>query len=480
MGIGQAAARTLKWNTVDRVSSIVLVSAVGIVLANILSQEDFGIVGILGVFQSFAILFVDSGFGTALLQRRTTTREDYSTVFWFNLGVSVAVYALLWFCAPLIARMFHDNGELIPLSRLMFLTFILSGLGIVQTNRMMKRMDVRQIAISNMVAVILSGTLGIWLALSGRGPWALVWMSVAQAGVKTVWLWCVSRWYPSFCFSRESFGHVWRIGISVFSSSFLNTLTLNIYTFIIGIFFPLRAVGVYNQASKWTVMGSASLSQILTSSFLPVLSSVQDNPVRFKDYMVRLNRFAAMMVLPVLIGMAAVAGPLFHTLFSTKWDAAIPLFQILAVRGVFVVLISLYGNFLVSLGYGKSLFIMETFKDLSIVAAILATIFFKDVTLLVAGQLAASLLSYGFCLFLVDTRTGMSWLTLVRGLAPFLFSALIMTATAFFTGCLVASPFLSLLVSVIAGAAAYLLSLILLRVPELGEAKMMLRKRRNN
>ena len=148
-------ARTLKWNTIDRVMSQVIYAVVGVVLANLLSKEDFGLVGALLVFQAFGILFVDSGFGSALLQKKEPTRTDFSTVFWFNLAVSIAVYVILFFCAPLIADIFQGDRRLIPLSRVMFLSFILNGLGLVQTTRLMKSMNVRHIAIANTIGLTI-------------------------------------------------------------------------------------------------------------------------------------------------------------------------------------------------------------------------------------------------------------------------------------------------------------------------------------
>lgn len=165
----QKTAKTLKWNTVDRVLSQVLYAVTGVVLANLLSKEDFGLVGALLVFQAFGILFVDSGFGASLLRRKDVDERDYSTVFWFNLAVSVTVYIILFFAAPLIAMIFQNDRRLIPLSRVMFLTFILNGLGMVQTTRLMKRMDVKQIAVANTVGLTLSGGLGMWLAFEGFG-----------------------------------------------------------------------------------------------------------------------------------------------------------------------------------------------------------------------------------------------------------------------------------------------------------------------
>lgn len=387
-------ARTLKWNTVDKLASQVLYGVVGVVLANVLSQEDFGLVGALLVFQAFAIIFADSGFGAALLRDKNPTEEDYSTVFWFNLSVSVAIYLVLLACGPLIARIFQDDVRLIPLSRVMFLTFVLNALAIVQTNRLMKRMDVRMLAISNVVAQIAGGGLGIGLALGGYGAWALVWQSVTIAGIKTAILWATGRWLPVCWIKIESLRKIWRIGLSVFSSSMLNTVFLNVYSFVIGSAYSMRSLGVYSQADKWSKMGSASLSQVLTASFVPLLSKFQDNGDDFKRYVRKINRFTAFAVFPALLGLAAIGSPLFHTLFGQKWDDAILLFQLLCVRGVFVVLISLYGNYMLSKGYGKRLFIIEVVKDSTIALAIIATIWTWSVELLVVGQLVASIVTW--------------------------------------------------------------------------------------
>ena len=174
-------ARTLKWNTIDRVSSQVLYAITGIILANILSEEDFGLVGAVMVFHAFATLFVDSGFSYALIPRKSPTQTDYSTVLWFNIVTATMLYAILWFCAPLIAKCFQDDPRLIPLSRVMFLSFIINATSIVQTNRLMKQMTVKMIAISNCIALIVSSTIGIYMAIHDYGAWAIVWQTISFA-----------------------------------------------------------------------------------------------------------------------------------------------------------------------------------------------------------------------------------------------------------------------------------------------------------
>lgn len=463
-------ARSLKWNTIDRLASQVLYGVVGIVLANVVSQEDFGLVGALLVFQAFAIIFADSGFGAALLRQKHSTQEDYSTVFWFNLIVSVAIYFILWFGSPLIADIFQKDERLIPLSKVMFLTFVLNALAIVQTNRLMKLMDVKMIAVSNVIGQIVGGGLGIGLALGGWGAWALVWQSVTLAAVKTGILWVTGGWRPTCWIKKESFQRIWRIGLSVFSSSMLNTVFLTVYSFVIGAFYSLRSLGIYTQADKWSKMGSASFSQIFTSSFVPLLSKVQDSPGDFRRYMQRVNRFTAFLIFPVLTGLAVVGAPLFHTLFGDKWDAAIVLFQILCVRGILVVFISLFGNYMLALGYGRRLFTIEVIKDMAIAVAILSTVWFDSVSLLVWGQLWASIVTFIIVLVMISKATGYEWSRTIQDILPFAGVTMLMSVGCWLVGKLPLSPVLLVMLEMIVGAVIYLGVMKLQKSPELPEA----------
>ena len=482
----ERTARTLKWNTIDRVATQVLYGISGIVLAIILSKEDFGLVGVLGVFQAFAILFVDSGFGAALLQKKDPDEDDYSTVFWFNLGVSVAVYLLLFACAPLIAR-FFDAPELTALSRVMFLTFVLTGLGIVQTNRMMKRMDVKQIAIADLFALSVSACLGVALALGGFGAWAIVWQSVALAGLKSGWLWMTGHWTPRAVFSRRSLRDIRHIGLSVFTSQFFNTLFLNIYPFVIGKWYSLTQLASYTQADKWSKMGSASLSQILTSSFVPLLAKVQDDIATFHRYMHRIDRFTALLTLPSLTVVAACGDGIFHFLFGTKWDSAIPLFQILCIRGIGTVFISLYGNFMMALGHGRQLVAIEVIKDVTTMLALLATVFSMSLEALVVGQSVATALTWLAAGILAAKATGYRLSMLFKDLMPFVAAAaagaLAIWAVPVPVGdishWLNLTSLIALAVQCLAGIAAVMAALWLLHVPEMGEIKEKLLKIRN-
>lgn len=437
-------ARTLKWNTIDKFASQVLYAVTGVVLANVLSKEDFGLVGAILVFQSFASLFVDSGFSSALIQKKNPTERDYSTIFWFNLAMSVGIYVILWFCAPLIARMFGDE-RLIGLSRAMFVSFILSALAIVQTNRLMKQMTVARVAVGNTVGLVVSGAVGIWLAIAGYGAWAIVWQTLTLTGVKSLFLWLTTGWVPRHRLSMASLRSMFSVGFGVMSSSFLNTVSLNVYSFVIGAYYNLSQLGYYTQADKWSKMGITSFSQIVTSSFLPVLSGFQDDKERLLRAMRKMNRFAAYLLFPTFLLLITVAEPIFHILFGTKWDEAIVLFQILVARGIFLVLTSLYNNYILAIGRSKALVSYEIVKDVLMVAAICVTIPY-GVTEMIWGQFAASGLFYVYALVFTGHVTGYRVRNIVGDVLPYFFIALLVACCQLAVGAWLSNAWLSLLV----------------------------------
>lgn len=423
-------ARTIKWNVIDRVLSQALYAVTGIVLARILSQEDFGLVGAILVFQAFATLFVDSGFSYALIQRKSPTDDDYSTVFWFNLGISVLIYIVLWFSAPFISSLFQNDPRLIPLSRVMFVTFIINATAIVQTNRRMKQMDVKMIAVSNTLGLIVGAVVGIGLAVGGYGAWAIVWQSLALASVKSLVLWFTGSWLPLMRFSWQSLRSIFSVGSGIMVSSFLNILFQNIYSFFIGNRVGLVSLGYYTQADKWSKMGVASLSQVLTSSFLPVLSKFQDDKDRFCRATAKMNRFTAYILFPAMGFLIVMAEPLFHLLFGTKWDASVVLFQLLLVRGIFTVLTSLYNNYILALGRTKILVYMELVRDGVALAAIFVTLPFIAVSLpddvvygvriLLWGQVIASALTWLVTLVVTARVTSRNLMLYVIDVLPYM------------------------------------------------------------
>lgn len=465
LSLKSRTAATLKWNAIDRVASQVLYALTGVVLARLLSQEDFGLVGAVLVFQAFASLLIDGGFSYALIQRKRPSRTDYSTVLWFNIAVAVMLYIILYFAAPLIAECFQGDTRIVPLSRVMFLSFIISAASIVQTNRLVKRMDVRMVAVANSLGLVAGGVTGIWLAMTGWGAWAIVWQTLALNSVRAIVLWTTQKWRPRLVFSWKSLRGFFNIGSRMMFTSFLNTLFLNIYSFFIGNRVGLAPLGYYTQSDKWSKMGVMSIYQVVTSSFLPALAHVQDDPLRYRRMCGKMGRFTAYLTFPALIGMAALATPLFHVLFGTKWDASIILFQILAVRGIFTVLTGLYNNYMLALGHARMIMWLEVLRDAAALIALAITFPYMTLTrpgepvwgieIMLWGQFAATFLTWTATLVVTARATHLGLMRLLLDLLPFAAASAVTVPPVLLCQNVSVHPVLQLLAGCVAGVLIY-------------------------
>lgn len=458
-------ARTLKWNVIDRVASQVLYAVTGIVLANLLSVDDFGLVGAVLAFQAFASLLVDSGFSYALLQKKRPDDTDYSTVLWFNLGIATLLYIILYMLAPLIADVFQGDGRLVPLSRVLFLSFILNASAIVQTNRLMKRMDVKMVAVSNSLGLVMAAVVGIWLALAGYGAWAIVWQTLTLAAVKSVVLWTSQRWIPRLAFSWRALRGFFGIGARMMLTSFLNTLFQNIYSIFIGNRAGMVPLGYYTQSDKWSKMGVMSLYQVVTSSFLPALSAVQDDEERFRRACSKMCRLTAYLIFPALIGLMVMARPIFHALFGSKWDPSIVLFQLLLLRGIFTVLTGLYNNFLLAKAHARTIMWMEVMRDSVAIAALLATLPFIatgrpgnvvwGLEILLWGQIGSSAITLIVTHILTSRLMKVNVFCYLRDFAPYLCLTLVIVPVMAAGGWACASPWMAIVVEAVIGVGLY-------------------------
>lgn len=458
-------ARTIKWNLIDRLGSQLLYAVTGIVLARELSGEEFGLVGAVLVFQAFASLLVDSGFASALLQRKAPTRLDYSSVLWFNLTVAVVLYVVLWFCAPAIAGFYRGDPRIVPLSRVMFISLIINSGILVQANILMKRMEVSKIAMANASGIAAAAVVGIVLAVHGFGAWAIVWQTLTLAVVKTAVLWALARWLPLMKFSWPALRSYLPIASRMMLTSFLNTLFQNIYSLLIGNRVSMTSLGYYTQSDKWSKMSVTTVTQTLTSSFLPPLSGTQDDPERFGRLCSRFNRFTAYILFPLTIGPIVLAEPIFHALFGEKWDPSIILFQLLIARGAFTVLCALYNNYLLARGNARAILAMEVFRDVSAVLALIAALpqlacstpdnVVAGLTTMLEWQLAASALTWAVTLVVTVRTTGAPLLSYLRDLLPYMALSLLTVPLMMWIDSAVASPLASACAGAMAAAAVY-------------------------
>ena len=467
-GMKLKVARTLKWNVIDKVATQLLYALTGLILANMLSPAEFGAVGAIAVFQAFASLFVDSGFSYALIQRKSPTDLDYSTVLWFNMGAASIIYIILWFLAPWIMTLFKDAPpELVPLARVMFLTFILNASAIVQTNRLMKRMDVKMVAVSNSLGLFAGAIVGIALALLGYGAWALVWQAIAVAGVKSAVLWITGHWLPLLRFSWSALRSFLNVGIGMALVSFFNTVFQNIYSYFIGNRVGIASLGYYTQGDKWSKMGISSLSAVITSSFLPALSEYQDDPKKFASATAKMNRFTSYILFPAVGMLVIMAAPIFHTLFQNKWDASIAIFQLLLIRGIFTVLTQLYTNYALSLGKAKLNVYIELLRDGIAILAIFFTLPYialapvMDITLgiriFILGQVIASAIAWIVILVIVARLSRRSWVEYLTDSFPYFLITSIILIPMWAEATVIATPWLLCIAQGCTGVALYVI-----------------------
>ena len=460
-------AGALGWNLVDKIAAQLLYALTGVILARELMPADFGLAGAIMVFQAFANMFVDSGFSSALIQRKTPTRLDYSSVMWFNILIACVLYCILFLCAPLIADIFSGDERIVPMSRVMFVVIILNSASIVQSNRLTKQMNVRPLTIANTLALASGGAVGIWLAVTGAGAWAIVWQTVVTNGVRCALVWIAARWMPLFAMSWRVLRSFMSVGWGVLATSFLNTLFYNIYNIVVGNVAGLRPLGYYTQGDRWSKMGVMSLSQVITSTFLPTLSEVQDDVDRFRSISARMCRLTAYLACPAMIFLILTAPAIFHMLFGPKWDAAIILFQLLCLRGIFTIITLQYNNIALSLGRSRMIVWMEVLRDGVALVALVATLGYIPLSrpgdivyglrIMIYGQILAAVITWFATLLIICRMTDRKVSGMLGDIAPYLVGSLIASAVAIAAGQPFVNPWSVFAVQAVVGFGVYII-----------------------
>lgn len=347
----ERTARGLIWGLLSNGSMQLLNLIIGIFLARLLTPSDYGIVGVLTIFSLIAGSLQSAGFSQALINLRRPTDDDYNSVFWFNITVSATMYVILFACAPLIALYFRQDC-LVGVSRLVFVTLILSAVGIVPAAWLQKRLMVREAAITSISALVISGCVGIALALKGMAYWSLAWQQVTYNLVVCTMRLYFCRWRPSLHIDMRPAWRMKNFAVKILLTSILNVLSQNILTFIFGRLFPMRAVGAYTQANKWGNMAYSLISGTLSQVAQTVMVEADNEGGTERDIRVfrKLTRFASLLSFPALLGLALVADEFITLMLTDKWSACVPMLRIICVGGAFMPLYTLYQNLIISKG----------------------------------------------------------------------------------------------------------------------------------
>ena len=275
-GLKQKAASGMVWTSMQKFIGMGLSFISGIILARLLTPEDYGCIGMLSIFMLIANTFVDGGFASALIQKKRPKQEDYSTIFFFNLGMSLLMYIILFLAAPFIAR-FYKMPLLSSVLRVQGLVLIINALSLIQSNQLKKQFLFKKLAIVTLLASFISIVVTIFMAYKGFGVWALVAMNLITAIIPAVVYWLTNKWIPKFVFSKTSFKELFKFGFFMFLTNLINTFCNNIQGLLIGRFYNPATMGYYSKAKSTEELASTSISNTIGQVTYPLYAEYQND-----------------------------------------------------------------------------------------------------------------------------------------------------------------------------------------------------------
>lgn len=473
----QKTAQGLFWGILSSGGMQLLNLIIGIFLARLLSPGEYGIVGMLAIFTLIAGNLQDSGFGVALINIKDIKHEDYNSVFWFNIGVSVFLYAGLFLCAPLIAKFFHQPC-LTALSRFVFLSFIFAALSIVPNAMLSRALRVKEKAIVSLLALIISGSVAVVMAFKGFSYWSLATQQILYNVVIFIGRSYCARWKPSLHIDFAPVKRMFPFSYKVLITAVLTTINNNVLTVIFGRLFPAQAVGNYYQANKWNTMANQLVSNTLSQVAQPVLTRINDDAERQRRVFGKMLRFTAFLAFPALFGLALVAPQVILLAIGNKWIDSIPLLQILCISGAFIPLYTVYQNLFLSQGKSGTYMWLTIGQIVIMLSAVLACHSLGIKAMVIAFACINILWLLAWQVF-ANRLIGYRFFSMFRDLLPFMLIALAVMVLTYFVTLHISNMLILLVARVLIAAALYLLAMKLLRAQILEDCIEFIRSKKS-
>ena len=322
------------WSAIEKFSVQGVVFFVGLIMARLLTPEDFGVVGMLTIFLSISQTFVDSGFSNALIRKIDRTDVDCSTVFYFNVVIGFLCFSLLYLFSPLIAD-FYNTPQLVSVTRVLALTLLLNSLIVVQVALFTIRIDFKTQAKINLTGAIISGFLGIYLAYSGFGVWALVYQTVLRSVINVIMYWSIARWKPLFVFSLSSFHELFSFGSKLLISSLLHTCYLNMANMVIGRFYSAKDLGYYERGQQFGKLPEEATVSVFQRVTFPVLSTIQNDDRHLIATYRKLMKTSSIIIFFVMFLLIVLAKPFVIVLLTEKWEQSVIYLQLYCFANMF-------------------------------------------------------------------------------------------------------------------------------------------------
>ena len=449
------AASSLLFKLMESFGMQGIAFVVGLVLARRLDAADYGVLGMLMVFIAFSQVFVQSGLNTALIQKKDTDEEDFSSAFWFSLGVAALLYLLLFAFAPLIAALMN-RPELARVLRVLALVLIPGSLVSIQGAAVARQMLFRKMMLCSLIATVLSGAVGIAMAYAGMRYWALVAQQLTNQAALAVLLLLFVPWKPAFQFSWQRVKALLRFGWKLLVSSILDTGYMNLRSLVIGLKYNDAALGNFTRGKQFPELVMNAVNGSIQSVMLPVLSEEQDDMARMKQMMRRSVKLSSFVVLPLMAGLAAVAAPMVTLLIGDKWLPCVPFLQICCIDFAFYPIHTANLQAINAMGRSDVFLKLELIKKSYGVAILLIALFCFDTPLAIAWGAAVSTLCSAFVNASPNRKLlGYGYLEQMKDILPSVLCALAMFAAVWAMNALPLPPIALLPLQVIAGVVVY-------------------------
>ena len=441
------------WSAIDNVVQTGVSFVVSIVLARLLSPDDYGLIGIIAIFTTVCTALINGGFTTALIRKKDVTDDDYNTAFIANLGISIVLYSLIFFGAPFIA-VFFNREELITLTQVSSLGLIIGALALVQQTRLTKRIDFKSQTKITLVASLTSGIVGIAMALLGFGVWALVAQQLVNHSIRTLLLWFVNRWIPKLKFSNSSFHELFGFGWKMMVSSVLDTVWKELYQVVVGKFYSPASLGQYTRSKQFSKLLSQNLTSVIQRVTYPVLSNIQDDNERMVAAYRKIIKTTMFVTAICMFFLGAISEPLLYCLIGPKWHEAAIYLPLICISGSTYPLHAINLNMLQVQGRSDIFLYLEIVKKVIAIGPICLGIF-VNIYWMLAGSIVTGIISF----FLNSYYTGRalnysSWMQL-KDIAPSYGLSLIIAASVFFFKYLPLSNWIILPIQIIVGVIVF-------------------------
>lgn len=413
----QKAASGMVWTSIQKFAGMGITFISGIILARLLTPYDYGCIGMLSIFMVLAESFIDGGFGAALIQKKRPTQEDYSTIFWWNLGMAALMYTILFFCAPVIAR-FYDIPLLSSVLRIQGLVLFVYAFNIIQKNQLRKNLNFKILSIVTLTTSLISLGITIFMAYKGFGVWALVTQNLITAAIPALVFWFYLKWRPIFVFSWKSFKELFSFGFYMFLTHLLNSFGQQIQGLLIGKVYNPSTMGYYSKAHGVEKLASTSVSSVMTQVTYPLYAEAQDNKPMLINMIKRITMTLSYLTFPIMFILILLAKPIFVLLYSERWLSSVPYFQVLCLAGLANCLMAVNLQTISAIGKSKIMFIWTVVKRVVGIGAIVLGLLWFGMKGLLVGVIINNYFAYFVNISLVSKHVGYKWTRQLLDLMP--------------------------------------------------------------